>query len=98
MEAVLFAPQADGTYRAIANVAQQLQRPISGGASAALVSHTTNLAALFLKAAVVGADQANWLASGPAYSAAQLAAVAPSLALQPLLQPGVPRRPGFYYS
>lgn len=97
MEAVLFAPQPDGTYRAVANFAQRLQRPISGGPGAALASHTANLAALFLNAAVVGADQAAWLAPGPSYSVAQLAAAAPA-ASRPLPAPGAPRKPGFYYS
>lgn len=98
MEAVLFAPQPDGTYRAVASFAQRLQHPISGGPGAALASHTANLAALFLKAAVVGADQAAWLAPGPSYSLAQLAAVVPPTASPSLPVPGAPRKPGFYYS
>ncbi|MGI4761244.1 MAG: hypothetical protein ACRYF0_11090 [Janthinobacterium lividum] len=98
MEAILYAPQADGTYRAVANFAQQLQHPVSGGAGAALVSHTINLTALFLNAAAVGANQAAWLAFGPAYSAAQLATVVEPTATLPRLQPGAPRKPGFYYS
>ena len=98
MEAVFYAPQADGTYRAVANFTQTLERPISGGASATLVSHTANLDALFLNAAAVGANQAAWLATGPAYSAAQVAATQQPAAALPLLQPRAPRKPGFYYS
>lgn len=98
MEGVLFAPQADGTYRAVATFSQTLQRPVSGGAGAALVSHTLNLGTLFLNAAAVGANQAAWLAPGPAYSAAQVAAVQQPTAPRQLLAPGAPRKPGFYYS
>lgn len=100
MEAVFFAPQADGTYRTVATFSQTLQRPIAGGPGAALVSHTANLGALFLRAAAVGDNQAAWLATGPAYSAAQVAAALapPPAASQPLLKPGAPRKPGFYYS
>jgi hypothetical protein len=100
MEAIFFAPQADGTYRAVASFAQTLQRPIAGGTSAALVSHTANLGALWLSAAAAGANQAAWLAPGPTYSAAQVAAAqqpAPLTSL-PVLKPGAPRKPGFYHS
>lgn len=98
MEAVFYAPQADGTYRAVVSFSRTLQRPITGGLNAALVSHSTNLETLFLSAAAAGGNQANWVATGPTFSMAQLLAVQQPPAVQPLLKPGQPRKPGFYHS
>lgn len=98
MEGVFFAPQADSSYRAVASFASTLQRPVTGGARAALVSHAANLGALFLNAAAVGSNQAGWLATGPAYSAAQLAVSPQPAATYLMPKPGAPRKPGYYYS
>jgi len=100
MEAVFFAPQAAGSYRAVASFAQTFQRSLASGTGAVLAGHAANLGALFLSAATVGANQTAWLATGPTYSMAQLTAVQqpkPETSL-PLLKPGDPRKPGFYYS
>jgi hypothetical protein len=98
LTAVFYAPQADGSYRAVVNFTRTLQHPIAGGPGAALVSHSANLGALFLSAAAVGGNQAAWVATGPAYSEAQVLAVAQATTAQPLLRPGEPRKPGFYHS
>ncbi len=99
LEADLYRPEPDSSYRLVGSLVKSVQQFVAGGQPAALVAHNTNMSALLLQAATVAGNAAGWATTGPTYAAARVfgPVVSPGTAF-PILAAGAVWKPGFYWT